>query len=142
MEAGSWEEGGAVDTQLFLFTLEWAEGLGARGFKGPWKREGRQGFSLAFHSGHRYAQVSISFPGSTDRMASPLLGIQEFCLVELAPHVAVCQSAMSIHILHHYWGICPTSAIFSRRHQSTSIPLLRTYPIYGKLGVSNRSIWG
>lgn len=29
MEAGSWEESGVLDTELFLFTLRrWAEGLG------------------------------------------------------------------------------------------------------------------
>ena len=32
MDAGSWEENGVSDTELFLFTLSrWAEGLGAGG---------------------------------------------------------------------------------------------------------------
>lgn len=32
MDAGSWEESGVLDTELFLCTLNrWAEGLGAGG---------------------------------------------------------------------------------------------------------------
>ena len=39
-------------------------------------------------------------------MAS-LLGAQEFCLVE--PHMAACQSAVSIHISHRYCATYTTS---------------------------------